>query len=463
MTWGVEFETQLLYYHKKGKDRNVLWRDENVKLTSEFWDVKLLHKPLEDDTYMVLGTETYDVMGVFNLEAQLGIFKGLAGLDSCMEAVDTLQSKFEDIIESQKIKSFPIFGFSESTDDTDLFLDKDAKIPGSYLTDNPDFVAGYRTKISTDDIIGKPQLTCSFHMSLIIPLFELLSKHETMTELREPLIYAKQYSSWINSSPSIQGFIFYILMYLERYRYYQEKVKEDELGYFKSVFDVKPRTNPSILFRGLSLEEQEEVYRLKKLLAKKSDLDDKYSDDVIEIIGLLVNKNCVLTKNLPDVTDAMYIYDMDDEINVIGYQQYRKNMKRVPCIHPYDPNVLLQSKIPYLQFQEDEEFQVEGDAPVQIWEWGITAPNHVAIEFRDMQELCRYAIELQYGDEETEFDFDSLLESEAVTLEQLKEILYLIFGFLESIFPASIRRQSKKIKKINKSKKQNKKRTLRRK
>ena len=164
----------------------------------------------------------------------------------------------------------------------------------------------------------------------------------------------------------------------------------------------------------------------------------------------------------------MYIYDMDDEINVIGYQQYRKNMKRVPCIHPYDPNLLLQSKIPYLQFQEDEEFQVEGDAPVQIWEWGITAPHHVVFEFRDMQELCRYAIELQYGDEETEFDslFDSLLESEAVTLEQLKEILYLIFGFLDSIFPASIRRPSKKIKKIkkiNKSKKQNQKRTLRRK
>ena len=459
MTWGVEFETELLYYHKKGKDRNVLWSDEKVQITSEFWDVTLFHKPLEDDTYKVLGKETDDVKGVFNLEAQIGIFKGLGGLDSCMEAIDTLQAKFEDIVESQKIKSFPIFGFSKSEDDSDFFLDKDAKIPGSYLTDQPEIVAGYRTDISTDDIIGKPQLTCSFDMSLIIPLFELLSKHGTMSELKEPLAYTKQYSSWIHSSPSIQGFLFYLLMYLEHYRYYQEKVKEDELGYFKSVFDVKPRTNPAVLFRGLSIEDQKEVYLLKTLLVKKSDLDDRFSDDVSVMIGLLDNKNCVYTKDLPGVTNAMYIYDMEDETNVIGYQQYRDNMKRVPCIHPYDPNELLKSKIPYLQFQEDEEFQVDGDAPVQIWEWGMTEPHHVAFEFRNLRELCRYAIELQYGDEETEFD--ALLESESVTLEQLKEILYLIFGLLESAFPSSIRRTSKKIKKTKKSKKQ--KRTLRRK
>ena len=291
-TWGIEFETNLLLYNKKGIDREVIWKKEKTQLTTEFWDVKLGHLPFDDGYtkkyFYVLGYPSEDVGDVFNIESQLGTFQGIKSLSDAIENISLLESTLQSIVQTKHLKInrlFPIYEYKmireENKNDAEykdkLFLDFNKNRPGIYPGIEPGTFGGYHNDLKDESISGKPQVTISFPMRFIPKLYELLFEYSARfyPEFEMPLknteMIMKQFDSIIllpnKERQEVRGFFLYLLHYFICYQYYLELVaqyrKEGKtIQYFKAIFLCKPRTNPAILFDFFQTHIQDSIMTL---------------------------------------------------------------------------------------------------------------------------------------------------------------------------------------------------------
>ncbi len=102
-TWGIEYETNLLINKANGIDREVIWKRDKTQISTEFWDV-LFHKPrATDNKYYLHGIPSDDAGKIFNIESQLGIFKGIHSLPQALQNVDLLTSVLVNAVQAKQI------------------------------------------------------------------------------------------------------------------------------------------------------------------------------------------------------------------------------------------------------------------------------------------------------------------------------------------------------------------------
>lgn len=483
--WGVEFETALLYYDKYGKNREVIWEKKDVKITSETWDLKLVHEPFEEDNkYWVTDQPEDDPIGkLFNIEAQLGVYSGFKGLESFKKGIEILDKKLKETIKSNqfstKHKTIDMFThttYSESEKDDAmqyLFLDKSCTKPGGYKGVQSDYV-GYRNFLLDDDIAGKPQLTMSFHLSYLPKLFEVYSDHYSYKTNEFRTDFANRIMAmWElkHTDATLHGFILYLCHYYNMYLNY--KKYSEEYDYFKSTFFFKPRTNPASLYESLTAVQKQHLDDLLVIISehnKRNQRSKKLFHHYLRFIERVMKqikeaipkKDCLYTKNLPNLPNSLYKYDTESMEIYYGIQNHSKQIKNISCIDLYeDENTdkRLDEPLPTLSYGEDEEFYISTGF-TNAWEWPVTGKQEVAYEFRMLVDIANVSIELMDRDPKQYKE----LFTDHITPERLYMMIELIFeSFVKYVFKdkpktvkESIKQSSKKSEKSKESEKKEK-------
>ena len=459
-TWGIEYETNLLIHKPNGIDREVIWKRDKTQLSTEFWDV-LFHKPYPvDNKYYLHGIPSDDAGRIFNIESQLGIFKGINSLSQAMQNIDILTSVLVNLVQSQQIvisnTVYPLHEFISLNDGDSrdgLFLDLANKMPGVYPGKNDDgTICGYKNKFDEYSIYGKPQITISMPLSSVPKMFEMLyqsstyyQEYEMPLTIAESLLLRIDSISKLNKSnrAQVHGFLLYLLHYFTSYEYYI-KLKEDKVptGYFKSVFLTKPRTNPSILFTSLNKVQQDAIIGLIDILSHEPLPIPEWSRYLQELVPSLTAQKCVYTKgnNLGrDIPNALFNYDKEDVVTYMGMEEYKSSFSLdVPCVDPYDPNNIINSPIPTISYLGEDDWNIEGSAPNQIWEWKSTGAGMVSFEFRDLNEMSQVCLTL-LGKDSSLPEYSALFEASLVSPETLKLMITLLFDFFQELFQGATR------------------------
>jgi hypothetical protein len=267
----------------------------------------------------------------------------------------------------------------------------------------------------------------------------------------------------ITDVQELQGFILYLLQYITNYEYYVELKKQKKASfYFKSVFFTKPRTNPAVLYQFLNKIQQDALVRLLDILSYEYNVGTEtpsWVNYLREIIPKMKNKDCVYTKGKQlgyTIPNALYNYDKEDDVNTfIGMEEYEKSfIKNIPCVNPYDPADKLDSAIPKIVY-DGAEWDIEGTAPAQIWEWKSTGDKMVAFEFRDLTELVYISL-LMKGVNPDLMKYQYLFKNDMVNPTTLKDIISIIFTFFEILFHGKNKQSVKKRKKSTSVKKEKK-------
>lgn len=457
-TWGVEFETNLIYHNSRGKNRQTIWDRNKLKITSESWDVKLHQPNPSDQKYWVDGKPRDNTKGLFNLEAQLGVFKGFEGLDKFDKYLKKLDKKLKRSVEKGRFQvddgtKYKLFGYDYQDEPDGLFLDRYSTIPGAYPEGNK--WVGYRKTLNPYDIVGKPQLTMAFHLSYLPKLFNLLdgSGSEEFTGYYADIIMKKWKLK--KKDDTLYGFILFLCHYYNRYLHYIKN--KGSFHYFKTAFWIKPRTNPSTLYESLTQSQQMKLKDLTLLLDKDK---DEYSDDITKymiyirnilhrIEKSLVTKNCVYSSGIVGINNSLYHYDEDSIETYFGMEKHSDHIsKNIPCVDPYeDDDDVEKDPLPTLSSSDGESFFASSGF-TSVWEWKSTGKGEVVYEFRDLQDLFEIAL---YGDGELDNpNFQSFFEVDMYTPSQLAEMIRIIFqSFFRYIF--SDQKSEKTKKKTSKS------------
>jgi hypothetical protein len=439
-TWGIEFETNLLITYK-GEDRDVVWKKDKTQISTEFWDARLGHYPHVDENYWLNGKPEPDVGGVFNIESQIGVFRGISSLKDFDKNIGFLDKKLKKALSKKRLTTdsdtFSLFGYTEYHEEEEnvppLFLDKFSTMPGVYRSRAPGAFSGYRNELLDTDIYGKPQLTCSIRLDYIYKLFDMIYNHSnnyeeigtSMELVGKYMNLLQKYKLSTQELNQLHGFLLYLLHFFEIYKYYTKYRKEQGDGpikYFKSMFVIKPRTNPSSLYKTLTLRQRSAIEKVIKELQDQP--QDEYDTYLVSIISNIDKKKCVYTKNLKGVPNAMYNYDNEDLETYLGFQEFKRFIKMdIPCVDPYDPDDAIDSELPTLVYLGDDIFEVDNSS--QVWEWK-TDIRSITYEFRDMIDLMYMS--LQFMGEEENPHFSHFLEHEMVSPSELKEMVNIIFN-----------------------------------
>lgn len=450
-TWGVEYETNLLLNHTGSEDRAVVWTKDKTQVTTEFWDVLIGHEPYHGHYYLNgVPEKGIEVESIYNLEAQMGVFKGVGALPEFRQNVAHLAKKLRKIIQKKRIKidgeAHTLFGYSDvgAEDEEELYLDASGTIPGVYPSLNEGY-AGYRPTLFAYDIVGKPQLTCTIRLEYIYKLFELIHEYsDHYAEVTQPGNWVLTYMNVLPESGStlernqIRGFLLYLLHYYEQYKTYT--MDRSQFHYFKSIFFIKPRTNPASLYSTLSNAQRAYLTRFEHALPNLEPTE--YTLFLLHVLPTLNNKDCVYLKNLAGVPAGLYKYDTDDLETYMGLTDHKRNVKfNVPCVEPYGFKDEMQiPRISYEDIVGENPFTVDG-VPATVWEWQ-TGTRCVAYEFRDLAGMVLTALRMK-GEEENPA-YASLLESDMIDPDQLNAMMDLIFTtFFRALF-APAKRVSKK-------------------
>ena len=459
-TWGVEFETNLIYRDPNGKNRDTLWEKDKLKITSETWDVKLHSANPGDGKYWVNGIPEEESKGLYNLEAQIGVFKGF-DLNDFDENVKKMDKKLKDSVRKHRFKTedgtkFKLFGYDNTFSPDGLFLDLQSTMPGAY-PDGTNWV-GYRG-ITNQDIVGKPQLTMAFPMSSIPVLFSVLERYY-------PEEFRMDYATEIAKRAGVKdntlyGFILYLCHYYGRYLKFMKN--KEAHHYFKTVFWMKPRTNPSSLYSSLSKSQQAKLLSLMSLsLSNRSEDTEefrKYIDYIQAIIrqikSSLSTKDCLYSSGIPGINNSLYHYDKESIEMFFAMENHPDQLFReLPCVDPYeDADDMDKDPLPTLSSENGEEFFSSSNF-TSVWEWRSTGKGEVVYEFRDFQDLFGIALDGQ-GDL-NEPIYRMFFETDMYTPSQLSEMMRIIFNsFFQYIFSKE-KKTAKKTKKKTAKKSKNK-------
>jgi len=461
-TWGVEFETNLIYHDKNGKNRETLWEKDKLKITSETWDVKL-HGPNPDDgKYWVNGIPEDESKGLYNLEAQIGVFKGFS-LSDFDENVKKMDKKLKDSVRKHRFKTedgtkhklsgYDAYANANANDNFSggLFLDLQSTIPGAY-PDGSNWV-GYRKDLTNQDIVGKPQLTMAFPISSIPVLFSVLERYYP-EEFR--MDYAMAIAKRVGvKDNTLYGFILYLCHYYGRYLQFMKN--KEAHHYFKTVFWLKPRTNPSSLYSSLSKSQQTKLLSLMSLLNRPEDTEEfrKYIEYIQTIIGQikssLSTKDCLYSSGIPGINNSLYHYDKESIEMFFAMENHPDQLFReLPCVDPYeDADDMDKDPLPTLSSDENGEEFFTSSNFTSVWEWRSTGKGEVVYEFRDFQDL--FGISLDGQGDMNEPIYSMFFEADMYTPNQLSEMMHIIFNsFFQYIF--SKEKKEKKEKKENKKK-----------
>jgi len=469
-TWGIEYETNLLFKRRYGIDREVLFKKDKVQLTSEFWDVKLGHLPAAHDNLYHLNEIPKDDAGdIYNIESQIGVFKGINSMNKALQNISLLESVLHQIIQTKQIKIrsklYPVSEYiliNEGENTDGLYLDLKNKKPGVYPGKIEGTYGGYHNDLQENSINGKPQITITLPLTFVHRLFEMIYSYSEnkYEEYRVPLEICSSLLFRIQSIGSlthmeikeIHGFLLYLLHYHTNYEYYVQLRNQNAINtYFKSIFFTKPRTNPAILFKMLNTNQHMALRILLDMLSEENKLekvksgDSSTSSDSSEpswitylrnLIPKMDNQDCVYTKGARlgnDIPNALYNYDKEEDVNTfIGMEMYEKSFeKNIPCVDPYDPVDMLNSSLPIISY--NGSWDVKGSAPAQIWEWKNTGDKMVAFEFRDINELVYISL-LMNNINPDEYLYQHLFENDMVSPSILKEMISIIFTFFEKLF-----------------------------
>ena len=467
-TWGVEFETNLIYHDKNGKNRQTLWEKDKLKITSETWDVKLHSANPGDGKYWINGIPEEDSKGLYNLEAQIGVFNGFS-LSDFDENVQKMDKKLKDSITKKRFKTedgtkFKLFGYDNTFSPDGLFLDLQSTMPGAY-PDGTNWV-GYRENITQNDIVGKPQLTMALPISSIPVLFSVLENYYP-EEFRTD--YATEISKRAGfKDNTLYGFVLYLCHYYGRYLQFMKN--KDAHHYFKTVFWLKPRTNPSSLYSSLTKSQQSKFLSLMSLsLSNRSEDTDefrKYIDYIQTIIrqikSSLSTKDCLYSSGIPGINNSLYHYDKESIEMFFAMENHPDQLFReLPCVDPYEhADDMDKDPLPTLSSDENGEEFFSSSNFTSVWEWRSTGKGEVVYEFRDLQDLFSIALDGQ-GDL-NEPIYRMFFETDMYTPSQLSEMMRIIFNsFFRYIFSdvkekKEIKEKDKNIKKSNKRNKRNK-------
>ena len=456
-TWGVEFETNLLYRNSHGKNRQTIWDRNKLKITSELWDVKLHQPNPSDQKYWVDGKPTDNTKGLFNLEAQLGVFKGFNGLDKFDKYLKKLDKKLKKSVEKGRFqtdddKKYKLFGYDIQDSPEGLFLDRRSKIPGAY-PDHDKWV-GYRKTLNPYDIVGKPQLTMSFQLSYLPKLFNVLDGSEEFTGYYADIIMEKWKLK--KKDNTLYGFILYLCHYYNRYLHY---IKHKGLfHYFKTAFWLKPRTNPSTLYNSLKKCQQKKLRELAVLLDKED--ENEYNNDVAKYIIYIRNilhrieeslstKNCIYSSGIVGINNSLYHYDEESIEMYFGMEKHSDHIKKnIPCVDPYEhDDDMEKDPLPTLSSSDGESFFASSGF-TSVWEWNSTGKGEVVYEFRDLQDLFGIALE---GEGELDNpNFESFFKFDMYTPTQFSEMIRMIFhSFFRYVF-SDDKKTKKSVKKTTK-------------
>ena len=463
--WGLEFETNLIYFDEYGNNRQRIWEKDKLKITSEFFDVQL-HKPNQSDgKYWLKGVPEDDVTGIFNIEAQLGVFKGFDGFGDFESAIKTLDKKLKSSVKSKTFKDhfrnkkYHLFTSVYSDTKDGLYLDTESKIEGAYESKDGGWV-GYQKELNQTNIIGKPQLTASFNLKYIPLLFKILSPYnqEFDTYFADNVM-----KIWGIKNDELYGFILYLCHYYKRYLEYSNN--KDMYHYFKTIFFLKPRTNPATVYNMMTKTQKMHISKLKtkisSYLSKNKDLEELeeylvYLQNIITFIEHAVEeKDCVYTNDIPNVPNSLYHYDKESfEMAVAFEQQPEYVTKDIPCVDPYEKaGMPIDDPLPTLSYGEDEEFYVSTGF-TNVWEWQTKEKGVVAFEFRDVTELFGIALDID-GEYENP-GFAHFFGIDMYTPMEVSEMIsYILRTIFQKIFKekSSKKSNSKKAKSPKKSKK----------
>jgi len=462
-TWGVEFETNLIYHDPKGKNRETLWEKDKLKITSETWDVKLHGPNTDDGKYWVNGIPEDESKGLYNLEAQIGVFNGFS-LSDFDENVKKMDKKLKDSVRKQRLKTedgtkhklsaYDGYANDNAFSGNSLFLDLQSTIPGAY-PEGANWV-GYRG-ITNQDIVGKPQLTMAFPISSIPVLFSVLERYYP-EEFR--MDYATEISKRVGvKDNTLYGFILYLCHYYGRYLQFMKN--KEAHHYFKTVFWMKPRTNPSSLYSSLSKSQQTKLLSLMSLLNRAEDTEEfrKYIEYIQTIIGQikssLSTKDCLYSSGIPGINNSLYHYDKESIEMFFAMENHPDQLFReLPCVDPYeDADDMDKDPLPTLSSDENGEEFFTSSNFTSVWEWRSTGKGEVVYEFRDFQDL--FGISLDGQGDMNEPIYSMFFESDMYTPNQLSEMMHIIFNsFFQYIF--SKEKKENKENKENKEKKENK-------
>jgi hypothetical protein len=458
--WGLEYETSLLLYDPNGFNSKVIWKDNKVKLTCEVFDKKHGNMNTDETGYWDNGkkSDQLNQRGIYIIESQIGLFSGF-DLKPCFTNLNLLQQKLTEMVDFRQLiynyhdfKSFPVFTYSYNVDenmDTDYFLDYSLRKPGLYILDSGESLEesestyfGYRAvDKDKNDMSGVPQLTCSFELHYFPLLLKVMAKYTRLLKNKESYHTIIEYTNSLHlRDRDAHAFIMYLVDYYIMYLQYDPSNKED---YFKSFFDIKPRTNPAALYATLSAISQKHIQSLYETLSKKGASPiDRY---LIDTIYQLNAAECVFIGKTIDkkILPGLYTYDSTDEalIEAIETHVDTYNIEDSPCVNMPDPLGKQLKRLPEITYDEDTG-KFKGGFPIDLWEWNVKnneSPQHsiVSLELRDFNDLVHMSLIImkEYG-----YDTDYEIEGMDIDIHTFKKGLDLVFKFFfPTVFQLPIR------------------------
>jgi hypothetical protein len=467
--WGLEYETSLLLYDPNGFNSKVVWQDKKVKLTCEVFEKIHGDMTTQETGYWDSGKRSHQLnqRGMFIIESQIGLFSGF-DVKSCFTQLHVLEQKLKEMMAYQRLiynyqhfKSFPVFTYGYTVDedvDTDYFLDYSMRKPGLYILDDTHPESefsyfGYRAvDVNKNDVSGVPQLTCSFDLKYFPLLIETMSKYTRLEQNKESYRIMLDYTHRLSIPDThARAFILYLVDYFVMYLHYDPSDKEN---YFKTFYDVKPRTNPAALYETLSATSKRHIQSLRESLDARSDLD-RY---LVAILGQLTTTECVYIGKPIDkkILPGLYTYDASSEelVEAIETNVDRYEIEDAPCVNMPDPLGKNIKRLPSLSLHDDTG-KFNAGFPIDLWEWNVKNKEHprtcmVSIELRDFNDLVHMSIQIM---KEHGRDTDYRTERMDMDIQTFKKGLDLVFKFFfPTVFKLQIRPRSKKSKKTSKKK-----------
>lgn len=460
--WGLEYETSLLLYDTNGFNSKVVWKDNNVKMTCEVFEKKHGNMTTEETGYWDNGkkSDQLNQRHIYIIESQIGLFSGF-DLKSCYTNLNLLQQKLYEMIRYQRLiynytqfKSFPVFTYSYTSDedvDTDYFLDYSLRKPGLYIlsADMNDESAesaessyfGYRAAdLYKNDLSGVPQLTCSFELHYFPLLLDVMAKYTRLLKNKEAYHTIIEYTNSLHlGDHDAHAFIMYLVDYYIMYLQYDPSNKED---YFKSFFDIKPRTNPAALYATLHTTSQKHIQSLYETLSKKGASPiDRY---LVDIIYQLKTTHCVFIGKTIDkkILPGLYTFDSTHDALVEAIENHvdTYNIEDAPCVNMPDPLGKQLKRLPEITYDEDTG-TFKGGFPIDLWEWNVknneSQTSMVSVELRDFNDLVHMSLIImkEYG-----YDTDYEIEGMDMDIQTFKKGLDLVFKFFfPTVFQLPIR------------------------
>jgi hypothetical protein len=469
--WGLEYETSVLVYDPNGFNSKIVWKDNKVKLTCEVFEKKHDDMTTGETGYWDNGkkSDQLNQRGIYIIESQIGLFSGF-DVKSCFTHLNVLEQKLAEmmtyrqlIYNYQDFKSFPVFTYSYIADedvDTDYFLDYALRKPGLYILDETNTESdefsyfGYRAVDPyKNDVSGVPQLTCSFDLKYYPAFIKVMSHYTRLVQNKEAYQTIMDYTNQFDiQDEHARGFIMYLVDYYVMYLQYDPSNKEN---YFKTFYDMKPRTNPAALYATLNATSKGVIQSLSETLTSRSDID-RY---LIDIIGQLTSLECVYIGKPIDkkIMPGLYTYDSSSEELVEAIQTHidTYDIEDSPCVNMPDPLGKNIKRLPTLSINEDTG-KFNAGFPIDLWEWNVKNKEHpemcmVSIELRDFNDLVHMSIQImnEYG-----FDTAYQIERMDMDIQTFKKGLDLVFKFFfPTIFALPIHHNTKrKSKKKRRSK-----------